>query len=44
MRNNVPKFAEKVDDQGVVEEPVEIVPTITKVSAAGEMRIDFTPP
>ena len=26
------------------EEPVEIVPTITSINAAGELRIEFNPP
>ena len=46
LRNTVPKFGQKNRPvfEFIKEEPVVIVPQITKVSAAGEMRIDFVPP
>ena len=50
LRARVPTFGFSVEETAVVlevveeEEPVEIEPTITELSAAGELTVDFDPP
>ena len=50
LRNRVPTFAPKIDDQSQTideiefVEPVKIEPKISKLSAAGELTVEFDPP
>ena len=50
LRDRVPTFGFSVEETDEVvevveeEEPVEIEPTITELSAAGELTVDFDPP